>query len=192
MKILIEVPGEMLALAQDPTIWERPYDLCNICPPHTRTCDGPNEDAMTIERRVEWNLALAKKKGLTRQNVSEAAELPLSTVQDFFALRTHDPRLSTAQAISKACSGGSWGQYPCHMAALLMLGEYVTAVSTEEYQEALDEIEEYEKALNDIHLSYKAELDEVRAEAQRKIDHLVADNAKKDAQISKLLDKLLD
>lgn len=199
IQIAFDIPQKMIEVAQDPSIWETPYNLCFHCPAHTVTCDGPNEQSMPIDRYVEWNEQLAKRKGMTRQDIADESGLPLPTVISIMSGRTTDPRHSTTQAISKAISGGCWGKYPCHIAYMLMTNSYEHTIRHEDYRALTNEIsslrreiEEYRAALADIHNSYGKELADVRADSQRKIDHLLAENKKKDEQISKLIDKLLN
>ena len=121
--IRFKVPEKMFQTAQRPDIQETPYDLCFECPFRSVTCDGPNEQAMTMPRRITWFNRLGKERGITRAAVAELSGVPLAPINSIMTGRTPDPRHSTMQALSQAYSGGCWGQYPCHMAALLMQGK---------------------------------------------------------------------
>lgn len=113
---------------QDETA-NNPYDICLDCPHRGKTCDGPNFFAMTHQRRVEWANALKKIRGLTNAQIAEQAvlpdgsKLPKATVDSVLSGRTQDVKTSTWSAILRVLIGGCWGQYPCHLAALLMEGE---------------------------------------------------------------------
>lgn len=106
-----------------------PYDICLECPHRGKTCDGPNFFAMTHQRRVEWCNALKKIRGLTNAQIAERAVLPdgthlsKATVDSVLSGRTQDVKTSTWSAILRVLIGGCWGQYPCHLAAMLLEGE---------------------------------------------------------------------
>lgn len=123
VKITFEVPKIMREVAQTHDIQEHPFDICFECPFRGDTCDGPNEQAMSMPRRIDWLKRLGKKNGITREKAAEMSGIPLATINSIMTGRTEDPRHSTMQALSKAYSGGCWGKYPCHFAALLINGE---------------------------------------------------------------------
>lgn len=108
---------------------DNPYDLCLECPYRGKSCDGPNFFAMTHQRRVEWANALKKIRGLTNAQIAEQAvlpdgsKLPKATIDSVLSGRTQDVKTSTWSAILRVLVGGCWGQYPCHMAAMLLEGE---------------------------------------------------------------------
>lgn len=108
---------------------DNPYDLCLECPYRGKSCDGPNFFAMTHQRRVEWANALKKIRGLTNAQIAERAVLPdgsklsKATVDSVLSGRTQDVKTDTWAAILRVLIGGCWGQYPCHMAAMLLEGE---------------------------------------------------------------------
>lgn len=158
INISFDVPQKMMDLAQEKDIKNRPYDLCLECPFCFVTCDGPNEDAMTMVRRVERLNHLAKKRGLTRSDISEKSGLPLATVNSVMSGRTEDPRHSTMQALSKTINGGCWGQYPCHIAAMLMEGELIDTGVNLEMDALRNRLAEAEDKLNQR--SYVAESDQ--------------------------------
>lgn len=108
---------------------DNPYDICLECPYRGKSCDGPNFFAMTHQRRVEWANALKKIRGLTNAQIAERAvlpdgsKLPKATIDSVLSGRTQDVKTSTWSAILRVLVGGCWGQYPCHLAAMLMEGE---------------------------------------------------------------------
>lgn len=175
-KVVISVPKELKnAIANaDPN---KPYDICLVCNFLSNTCDGPNFMAMEYARWVEWANLRIKKLGVTRAKVAEEANLPLSTLNSILSGRTHDIKMSTMRDITKVLVGGSWGQYPCHIAALLMnseelrVDEQIVALQQQlvAEREKSDELREKLNRYNDFH---QKELDTVRKEAQEKIDWL--------------------
>ena len=175
-KVVISVPKELKnAIANaDPN---KPYDICLVCNFLSNTCDGPNFMAMEYSRWVEWANLRIKKLGVTRAKVAEEANLPLSTLNSILSGRTHDIKMSTMRDITHVLVGGSWGQYPCHIAALLMNSE---ELRVDEQIVALQQqlIAEREKSddlrtkLNRYNEFHQKELDTVRSEAREKIEWL--------------------
>ena len=175
-KVVISVPKELKnAIANaDPN---KPYDICLVCDFLSHSCDGPNFMAMEYCRWVEWANLRIKKMGVTRAKVAEEANLPLSTLNSILSGRTHDIKMSTMRDITKVLVGGSWGQYPCHIAALLMnseelrVDEQIVALQQQLVAER-EKSDELRAKLNRYHEFHEKELDTVRKEAQAKIDWL--------------------
>lgn len=178
--IQFDIPKKMRDLAQVPGIQERPYDICFECPFRGKTCDGPNEQAMEMPRRIEWFNRLAKERGLSRSEAAEEAGLPLATVNSIMAGRTLDPRHSTMQALSKVYSGGCWGQYPCHLAALLLNGELLEADFTFEDAKKIDELTQ---EVAKLRAREESAIAHVEADSQRKVEYLKDLVAKQEKKI---------
>ena len=153
-KFVLSVPKDMVEIAKSADIAEKPYNICLKCPYRGRSCDGPNCLAMEMPRLIEWNDSLAKTQGFTRAKTAERADIPLGTLNSIMTGRTPDPRHSTMQAITRANSGGSWGKYPCHLAAILM--------DKEMFEDSMVDEEEFAKH----------ELQIVREESNRKVEYL--------------------
>lgn len=170
--IRIKVPEEMLKAAQMPDICDRPYDLCHFCPFPGETCDGPNCLAMLYQRWVTWIKEWIKKRGLTRALIAEQSNHPLSTIHYVLSGSAKDIKVSTMADITHVVMGKCWGRYPCHFAAMLLLGE-------------LDE----SSALHDTE-QLNQMLDESKKESQKKIDYLKQDVIARDKRISTLDDQL--
>lgn len=175
-KVVISVPKELKnAISNaDPN---KPYDICLVCDFLSHSCDGPNFMAMEYCRWVEWANLRIKKLGVTRAKVAEEANLPLSTLNSILSGRTRDIKMSTMRDITHVLVGGCWGQYPCHIAALLMNSE---ELRVDEQIVALQQqlIAEREKSddlrtkLNRYNEFHQKELDTVRSEAREKIEWL--------------------
>ena len=175
-KVVISVPKELKNAIEtsDPN---KPYNICLVCDFLSNTCDGPNFTAMEYTRWVEWSNLRIKGLGLTRAKVAEEANLPLSTLNSILSGRTHDIKMSTMRDITKVLVSGCWGQYPCHIAALIMnseelrVDEQIVALQKQlvEEREKSDELREKLNRFNEYH---QKELDTVRSEAKDKIDWL--------------------
>ena len=120
IKIPVDAPKTMLDFARSEQAKEKPYDVCLHCPFMGISCDGPNILAMEYPRWVEWANDRAKRQGLTRAEIASRADLPKSTVDSALSGKLYDTKSETMRKITKAIIGGCWGQYPCHLAYLLM------------------------------------------------------------------------
>lgn len=96
---------------------EKPYNQCIICDHIGVTCDGPNFLAMTPERWCEWITLRKEYLGWTNAQIAERAGVSTVSVNRITSGNIKDLRMTTMQAIIKALVNGTWGQYPCAMAA---------------------------------------------------------------------------
>lgn len=143
------------------TLEEKPYNRCLNCVNIGQKCDGPNFLAMSAERRSEW-MRLRKEylhslepDKWTNAYIAEVSGVSKVTVARVFSGDTKDIRLSTIGCIIKVLVNGSWGQYPCAMAA-----------SADLDRPALLQRAEVAEA-------ECARMREAQASEQRKIDHLI-------------------
>lgn len=154
---------------------DKPYNRCLSC--HHRIekqCDGPRTSAMSLKRWCEFMRALKEANGLTNQEIFERSGVSVKTIERIMALNCdQDIMRETARSIEDAIIGSS-NQYPCYLAF-----EETVPQSNEKLNEALRELEralsdnrDYRKALDNIHDSYKAEMQTIRDEAQAKITYL--------------------
>lgn len=104
------------------TIETNPYNQCLICENLGVTCDGPNMTAMSMERFCEWCRLRKEQYGWSNAHLAELSGVSKGTVDRLIAgLATG----ITAESKSRvACSliykkpyEGSWGKYPCTLAA---------------------------------------------------------------------------
>ena len=105
-----------------PNPGEKPYNRCIDCEYIGQICDGPDFLAMDIHRLCEWSRL--RKDYLhrhdakwTNAHIAERADMSLTTVNRFFAGDIEDLKFSTAARIIRVLVNGTWGQYPCTMAA---------------------------------------------------------------------------
>ena len=130
---------------------EKPYNQCLDCMHIGKQCDGPNFLAMSIERWCEWARLRKEYLGWTNAMLAEIAGVSKVSVDRITAGTIKDVRITTMQAVTKALVNGTWGQYPCALAAS-------------------HEPNANELALECEHL--KKELTETKGENEKKIEYL--------------------
>ena len=154
---------------------EKPYNRCLSCPHQTVRCDGPRTAAMPLARWCEFMRDMKEKRGLTNADVAEKADISVKTVDRLMALNSdQDIMRETARRIEDAIIGSS-NQYPCYLAY-----EEENPRNDQQLNEALRELEraladnkDYHAIIDNIHVSYNAEMQLIRDEAQKKIEHLL-------------------
>ncbi len=139
---------------------EKPYNRCINCIHIGKLCDGPNFLAMEIERWCEWCRLRKEYLGWTSAHLAELADVSKVSVDRIMMVNAKDLRISTMQAVTKALVNGTWGQFPCVYVAS---GNTVTTAA---------ECEKFKEEIINLKLEHKAELDAVRAEAEKKINFL--------------------
>ena len=127
---------------------EKPYNLCLQCIHIGKNCDGPNFLAMSTERWCEWVKLRKEYLGWTNAKVAERAEVSKVSVDRIMAGNVKDLRTTTMQAVTKALVNGTWGKYPCALAALETHPDSDNAVLSHECEHlrrALEEAHEQER-----------------------------------------------
>lgn len=154
---------------------EKPYNKCLPCQHRIeKRCDGPRTSAMPLERWCEFMRDMKEANGLTNADVAERSGVSIKTIERIMAQNCEqDIRRETARLIEDAIIGSS-NQYPCYLAfeeAVPQDSEKLND-ALRELERALNDNEDYRKALDNIHDSYKAEMQTIRDEAQAKISYL--------------------
>lgn len=168
---------------------EKPYNRCLYCPHREARCDGPRTSAMELRRWCEFMRDMRDVNGLTNSDVAEKSKVSIKTVERIMALKCEqDIMRETARNIEDAVIGSS-NQYPCYLAF-----EEEAPDDRKLFGEVKKELDRANAALNNIHESYKAEMQIIRDEAQKKIDFLMAqierlqrDNDRKGEMIDKFI-----
>lgn len=187
---------------------EKPYNKCLSCPHREgKRCDGPRTSAMPLERWCEFMRDMKELNGLTNAEISEKSGVSVKTIERLMALNTDKDILrETARLIENAIIGSS-NQYPCYLAFEETHPDHgqQLSVAVAELERALADNADYRHALEGIHASYQAEMQTIRAEAQRKIEYLInevtraraesdywrAENDRKGRLVDKYLDKMI-
>lgn len=153
---------------------EKPYNRCLSCPHRKVRCDGPRTSGLELARWCEYMRDMKEVNGLTNAEIAEEADVSVKTVERLMALNTdQDIMRDTARRIENAIIG-STSTYPCYLAfeEEHRPDEKMTD-AMRELERALADNQDYRAALDNIHTSYKAEMETIRAEAQKKIDFLL-------------------
>lgn len=142
------------------TLEEKPYNRCINCVHIGKMCDGPNFLAMEIERWCEWCRLRKEYLGWTNAHTADVANVSKVSVDRVMSVNIKDLRISTMQAVTKALVNGTWGQYPCVYVAS---GNAVTTSA---------ECEKFNEEIARLRSEHKAELEALRADAEKKIAFL--------------------
>lgn len=157
---------------------EKPYNVCLNCVHIGKNCDGPNFLAMSTERWCEWCRLRKEYLGWTNTHLAEVSEISAISIQRIISGNVKDLRNTTMQAVTKALVNGSWGQYPCAMAAASEQEPvYVDNPAL------VEQCKQLQVTMGKLTSEHKTELDAVRASGQRKVDFLKEQIALKDHQM---------
>lgn len=170
----VDAPKSMIDFCKTTEAKEKPYNICLKCPFIRESCDGPNILALEYHRWVEWSKDWIKQHKITRQGVADAAGLPLSTINSALSGTGYDIKTDTMRRITKALVGGCWGQYPCHLAAILMDGtaEVDTGEDAKRIAALEAEVARLNAKLQKVIDTAEAKIADVKAEEKAKIDYL--------------------
>ena len=163
------------------TLEEKPYNMCVICAHIGKRCDGPNFLAMSVERWCEWCKLRKKHLGWTSDHVAELAKVSKVSVDRVMQGDVKDMRITTMQAITKALVNGTWGQYPCVMAATGMDESAAATAQCKKLFEEIDKLkDENEKKIAFLmeQLKFKEEQMLAKDKLLESITHLI-DNSRK-------------
>lgn len=131
------------------TLEEKPYNLCINCVHIGKRCDGPNFLAMSVERWCEWCKLRKRHLGWTSEDVADLAKVSKVSVDRVMRGEVKDMRITTMQAVTKALVNGTWGQYPCVMAATGMDESEAATAQCKKLFEEIDRLKaEHEKKIN--------------------------------------------
>jgi len=130
---------------------------------------------MELLRWCEFMRDMKELNGMTNADVAEIADVSIKRINDLMALKCdQDIMRETARRIENAIIGSS-NQYPCYLAF-----EEAHPNNDQQLNDAIRELEravadnkDYRAALDNIHASYNSEMQLIRDEAQKKIDHLL-------------------
>lgn len=161
------------------TLEEKPYNRCLNCIHIGNLCDGPNFLAMEIERWCEWCRLRKEYLGWTSSYLAARADVSKVSVDRIMTVDVKDMRISTMQAVTRALVNGSWGKYPCVLAA------------TGNVQTDTTECAKLREEMERLKADHKTELEKLRFDHERNINFLKEQVKFRDEQITSK-DKLLE
>ena len=167
----------------------KPYNICLKCPYQEKGCehcDGPRTSSMPIGRWREFMRDMKEVKHLTYEQLAERAKHMMSAKHIQNAISENakgDINLETSRIIENAILGSA-SRYPCYLAF-----EQSVQPDAKKLQEAEIQLINLQANLKMLNETFKQEIEAVRKEAQEKIDYLRRESEKKDAIISKLLER---
>lgn len=157
----------------------KPYNRCLSCHHRKVSCDGPRTAGLELMRWKEYMRDMKEVNGITNAYIAEVSMLSEKTIERALSMsNTQDIMRDTARLIENAIIG-STSKYPCYLAfEEEHRPDERMNDAMRELERVLDDNKDYKSALDNIHTSYKAEMDVIRSEAQRKIDFLLEQIAK--------------
>lgn len=175
-------------------ITEKPYNRCLACAHRSeKRCDGPRTSAMELARWCEFMRDMKEANGLTNVEISKKADVSLKTIERLLALSyDKDILRDTARRIEDAIIGSS-NQYPCYLA---FEAEHPQEQSEQlndamrELERALADNKDYRDVLDNIHASYRAEMQTLRNEAQIQVQFVKEEAQKKIDYLRNQVDRL--
>ena len=172
-KTIVSVPEENttvnFAVTED-----KPFNKCFQCNSFRKGCSGPNLTVMEPLRVCEFLQMARVFLKYSYQDVAEGTALSLATVKRNLNGEISDPSFYTLSAISRFLCGDPSGKYPCAIPNIVSNPENDKRLNDalRDLERALGEKTGYQSIIDNIHKSYKDEMEAFRAEYQKDIDHL--------------------
>lgn len=179
------------------TLEEKPYNLCLNCAHIGKKCDGPNFLAMEMPRLCEWcrlrkEYLHGKDLKWTNAFIAEQSGLSKVSVDRFLSGNVDDIKISTIAKILKVLVNGSWGQYPCVMAANSEKENVFVdnPILIEKADNAIAQCRKLQEDLATMKAEHKDELAAAKADEQRRLNFLKDQIASKDKLLAERYDFL--
>lgn len=156
---------------------DKPFNKCFQCHSFRNGCSGPNPLVMSVDRLCEFLQMARIFRHLSYQETADGTDLSLATVKRILTGKVSDPSFFAMAALTKFLVGDPTGKHPCAIPNIVSSPESEKQLTDAllELDRALADNSEYRAALDNIHISYKAELDAIRSDSQRKVDYLMAE-----------------
>lgn len=156
---------------------DKPFNKCFQCHSFRNGCSGPNPLVMSVERLCEFLQMARIFRHLSYQETADGTDLSLATVKRILTGKVSDPSFFAMAALTKFLVGDPTGKHPCAIPNIVSSPDSERQLTDAllELDRALADNSEYRNALDNIHISYKAELDAIRSDSQRKVDYLMAE-----------------
>lgn len=155
----------------------KPYNRCLSCAHRSVRCDGPRTSAMNLARWCEFMRDMKEVNELSNAYIAEKSGVSIKTIERLMAQNIdQDIMRETARRIEDAIIGSS-NQYPCILAFEESAPQNAKQLddALKELERALSDNKDYRAVLETITASHNAEMQIVRDEAKKKIDHLLAE-----------------
>ena len=161
------------------------YNKCFACEHlNSPRCNGPRTSCMDLHRWCEYMRDLAAFFNLTNEYIAEKADVSLKTITKIMSCKCdQDIMRDTARRIEDVIFNAE-AQSPCFLAF-----EQSVQPDAKKLREAELQLINLQANLKMLNETFKQEIEAVRSEAQTKIDYLRKESEKKDAIISKLLER---
>lgn len=156
---------------------DKPFNKCFQCHSFRNGCSGPNPLVMSVARLCEFLQMARIFRHLSYQETADGTDLSLATVKRILTGKVSDPSFFAMAALTKFLVGDPTGKHPCAIPNIVSSPESEKQLTDAllELERALADNSEYRAALDNIHISYKAELDAIRSDSQRKVEYLMAE-----------------
>lgn len=156
---------------------DKPFNKCFQCHSFRNGCSGPNPLVMSVERLCEFLQMARIFRHLSYQETADGTGLSLATVKRILTGKVSDPSFFAMAALTKFLVGDPTGKHPCAIPNIVSSPESEARLTEAllDLDRALADNTEYRAALDSIHVSYKVEIDAVRADAQQKVDYLMSE-----------------
>lgn len=171
---------------------DKPFNQCFECRSFRDGCSGPNLFAMGVERACEFLQMARVHQGFSYQTVADATTISIAQVKRIFTGKVSDPSFFSMKALSDFLLGDPQGKSPCAIPDIAPNNSNESRLieATREMERLIKDNEAYVKALDEIHASYRTELDTLRVEHKSEIDLIVHSYEKAaaacDVQITRL------
>ena len=173
---MVYIPEDDVVVSFEVTA-DKPFNKCFECRSFRNGCSGPNLSVMGIERVCEF-LQLARIfLNYSYQQVADGTGVSLATVKRTLTGKISDPSFFTISAISVFLLGDPKGKSPCAIPNTLSSHENEAKLNNAliDLERAMNDNKDYRQALDNIHISYNAEMQLIRDDAQKKIDFLLSE-----------------
>ena len=141
---------------------EKAYGKCIDCHHRRVRCKGLSPSDMPLDIWCEYMRDMKQVNKLTNAEISEKSGVSLKTVEKIMALNTEQDFMRDTARRIEAVILGSEGACPCYLAI-----QEETPADDKNLSDVLREL-----------ARVQAELETVKAEAQKKVDYLLADVAR--------------
>lgn len=208
------VPDEKICVSFEVTE-DKPFNKCFECHSFRNGCSGPNLTVMSIARVCEFLQSARIFQKYSYQDVADGVGVSLATVKRILTGKISDPSFFTLSAIARFLLGDPNGKHPCAIPNVVadLDSEAKLNDAMRDLERALGDNKDYRTALDNIHVSYKMEMETIREEALKQLEaqqeevrrsreecdrwrieaeHWRRENDRKGMLIDKYLDKMME